>query len=422
MRVEDFATRSRSYNRSTDTNSVLAWSIDKPEVLKQYFEQCNFKPAVLAKNLGIRYGHAKRLLTLAGLWSLARLSRGSSGGRKKTTVTDKHGYKYASGEHDYYDAYGNKCRRMEHQVVAEKTLGRPLHANEIVHHINLDKSDNRPENLYACPNTTHRKIHQNLEHLAARLVEAGYIAFVPELEEYVYVGPQPALKYELAGGGFLRVVDVLGSDATVVNAARVSFGKSISSIRDQDKKLLKYLADNAHTSPFRHVYVQLHVKAPEFVARQWYKHVVGSEYSFKDMPWNEISGRYVEYDMEYFTPSELRKQSSNNKQGSSSEVVEDDTLLEAFKQSVELAHTTYHKLVAAGVAKEVARTLLPLNFYTEWYWTASLQCIEHFTRLRSAAHAQVEIREYANLLNDAMLTLFPNAWKALSTDTSSGEY
>jgi thymidylate synthase (FAD) len=216
--------------------------------------------------------------------------------------------------------------------------------------------------------------------------------------------------------GFVEVVGALGNDATVVNAARVSFGKRIDEIRKQDKKLLGYLADHGHSSPFRHVYVQFHVKAPEFVARQWYKHIVGSEYAFKDMPWNEISGRYVEYDLEPQRPTALRKQSADKKQGSSNEVfegAEGDALLAAVNEHIDRSFALYRQLVDAGVAKEQARTVLPLTFYTEWYWTASLQAIAHFVKLRSDAHAQLEIQEYAKMLDECMRELFPNAWAAL---------
>lgn len=126
-------------------------------------------------------------------------------------------------------------------------------------------------------------------------------------------------KSEILDKGFIQVIDKLGDDLTVVNSARVSFGKRKEKYDDNDRKLVKYLAKNKHWSPFRHMLVQFHVKAPEFVMRQWYKHVVGiettSSSSAKDHAWNEISGRYVPV-TDFYTPDNWRKQSEDNKQAS----------------------------------------------------------------------------------------------------------
>lgn len=414
MKIEDFAVKKRSYGQ-TAYGSTLAWEITDVDCLERYLKESGYKPSELAKKLSVPYSKVKRWLVFANIWDKAIIkNKSNKGGRKKTTTHDKFGYEYAPAEHDYYDSYGNKCRKYLHHVVCEKRLGRSLLPNECVHHINLDKSDNRPENLFVCNNKNHRTIHQDLEHLAGRLMESGVIDFVPELEKYIYVGGHQQIKKELPDGkGFVVVEDVLGTDATIVNAARVSFGKSICQIREQDKHLLNYLAKHGHTSPFRHVYVQFHIKAPEFVARQWYKHIVGSEYSFKDMPWNEISGRYVEYDLESFIPKKLRAQSKDSKQGSSDEEIVSDELMVLFEKHVSDSFSLYNKMLSAGVAKEQARTILPLTFYTEWYWTASLQAIAHFVSLRSSSSAQIEIREYANMIEDCMVFLFPNAWKAI---------
>jgi thymidylate synthase (FAD) len=221
-------------------------------------------------------------------------------------------------------------------------------------------------------------------------------------------------KYTKDGVGFISVVDKLGDDTTIVNAARVSFGKTIKEIRNQDKVLLYYLASHKHTSPFRHAIIQFHIKAPEVVARQAFKHIIGSDYAFKDTAWNEISGRYVEYKVESYLPTRLRKQSKDNKQGSSGEVVEDPRLLEEFKEQVESCFALYQKMVDAGVAKEQARMILPLTFYTEWYWTASLQAVHHFVKLRQDVHAQAEIREYADIMASHAAQLYPSAWEALT--------
>jgi thymidylate synthase (FAD) len=222
------------------------------------------------------------------------------------------------------------------------------------------------------------------------------------------------VKVLLSSGGFVRIVDKLGSDLTVVNAARVSYGKEKEVFDDKDKKLLSYLADHNHQSPFRHAMVQMHVKASETVARQWYKHVVGSEYAFKDQPWNEISGRYVEYSPDHYLPAALKLQSTSSKQGSDGVHPQSDQLLKAFKGVQDHATYVYNLLLEAGVSKEQARMILPVTFFTEWYWTASLQAIHHFVKLRSDAHAQEEIREYAIVLDDIMKKLYPNAWSALT--------
>lgn len=220
-------------------------------------------------------------------------------------------------------------------------------------------------------------------------------------------------------GGFIKVVDCLGNDCSIVNAARISFNKETKEIEEKDIKLLNYLAKHKHYSPFRHVYIQLHVRAPEFVARQWWKHNIGSDYTFGACPWNEISGRYCEYELAPWmpTPSQVRYQSENSKQGSSSAPVDPvirDEVLTLYKEVTDKAFEAYKLLCDAGIAKEFARTLLPLNFFTEWYWTASLQAIHHFVTLRDDPHAQREIREYAQSLGNIAEELFPYAWSALT--------
>ena len=188
--------------------------------------------------------------------------------------------------------------------------------------------------------------------------------------------------------GFIEVVDSLGNDLTVVNSARVSFGKRKSVWSAADRRLVKYLAKYKHYSPFRHLQVQFHIKAPEFVMRQWYKHVVGietsSNASTKDHAWNEISGRYVPVE-DFYTPDVWRKQSEDNKQAS--EGVLDDlqqkrmtSTYNEFMRQVEMA---YDRMIDAGMAKEQARIILPVNQYTEVYWTASFQAIMNFIELRN---------------------------------------
>ncbi len=218
--------------------------------------------------------------------------------------------------------------------------------------------------------------------------------------------------------GFVEVVDSLGTDMTVVNAARVSFGtrkNKLNTLDDGDIKLLRYLAKNKHFSPFRHIMVQLHIKAPEFVMRQLYKHVVGiestSNYPTKDHAWNEISGRYTEV-MEYYVPLEWRKQSADNKQGSHGIVENQDEVSKYFDLTVMKIFERYKWLLKQGVAREQARIILPLDIYTEVIWTASFQAIANFIELRTDPHAQYEIQEYAFAIAVLTKDLFPETMKA----------
>lgn len=222
------------------------------------------------------------------------------------------------------------------------------------------------------------------------------------------------IKKKILDKGFIELLATLGTDLTVVNAARVSFGKRKEKFDEKDKKLIKYLIEHKHYSPFRHVMVQFHLKAPEFVMRQWYKHVVGiettSSYPTKDHGWNEISGRYVKYAVDdIYVPKVWRKQSEDNKQASKGFLTGHDRkrAIAEFKKTINQIQHGYDVLLALGVAKEEARILLPLNIYTEVYWTASFQAIMNFIELRNNDHAQWEIREYAQALEDIMLKEFP---------------
>lgn len=216
------------------------------------------------------------------------------------------------------------------------------------------------------------------------------------------------------GIGFVELVDSMGSDLTIVNAARVSFGKRKRILDLSDEKLIAYLAKHKHWSPFRHVQLQFHIKAPEIVGRQFYKHVVGSDYTFKDHAWNEISGRYVVYENEFYIPSVLRKQSESNKQASVQEAVDNQAyLLEQYNRSIEASYKNYKALIDLGVCKEQARGLLPVSFYTEWYWTASLQAVVNFIMLRDSPEAQWEIGQYAKAINTLTQKVAPLSMKAL---------
>ena len=225
------------------------------------------------------------------------------------------------------------------------------------------------------------------------------------------------MKTKVLDKGFIEVVDSLGNDLTVVNSARVSFGKRKTKWDKSDERLVRYLAKYKHYSPFRHLQVQFHIKAPEFVMRQWYKHVVGiettSSHVTKDHAWNEISGRYVPYD-EFYEPTEFRKQSDDNKQASDGLVDDQVTATMKWREAQMKTIETYKELLDMGMAREQARSILPLTLYTKVWWTASFQSIMNFIELRDEKTSQVEIQEYARALKKIVLTLFPETTKLWS--------
>ena len=210
--------------------------------------------------------------------------------------------------------------------------------------------------------------------------------------------------------GFIEVIDHLGNDLTVSNSARVSFGKRKEKYDKSDERLVRYLAKHKHFSPFRHLMVQFHIKAPEFVMRQWYKHVVGiettSSSSTKDHAWNEISGRYVPVE-EYYIPKNWRQQSEDNKQASEGQIIAQTEAADAYEATLQVIQQSYKKLLELGVSKEQARIMLPLSQYTECYWTASFQAIVNFIDLRDEPTAQWEISEYAKALKNLLLEIYP---------------
>ena len=217
--------------------------------------------------------------------------------------------------------------------------------------------------------------------------------------------------------GFIEVIDHLGNDLTVANSARVSFGKRKDTYDKSDERLVHYLAKHKHFSPFRHLVVQFHIKAPEFVMRQWYKHVVGAEttssYSTKDHAWNEISGRYVPVE-EYYIPENWRQQSEDSKQASVGAIAQQEEASECYTKAIQIGRHYYERLLELGVAKEQARIVMPLSQYTEVYWTASFQAIVNFIELRDEPTAQWEIREYAKVLKEQMSSIYPKTMQIWS--------
>ena len=225
------------------------------------------------------------------------------------------------------------------------------------------------------------------------------------------------MKIDVLDKGYIEVVDSLGDDLTPVNAARVSFDGFSDTFEDKDRKLSKFLIKHKHHSPFRHQHAMFIIKAPEFVMRQWYKHVVGiettSSHVTKDHAWNEISGRYVPYD-EFYEPTEFRKQSEDNKQASDGLIEDQVSATIKWRETQMKTIETYNQLLEMGVAREQARSILPLTVYTKVWWTASFQSIMNFIELRDEPTSQVEIQEYARAMKKIVLTLYPETTKLWS--------
>ncbi len=193
--------------------------------------------------------------------------------------------------------------------------------------------------------------------------------------------------------GFVELIDFMGSDLRAVEAARVSFQKGLSGEK-RDRKLIDFLMENGHESPFEHIVFTFRIKAPMFVARQWFRHRISS--------FNEISGRYSVIKHEFYYPETLRIQDTVNKQGSlfGMEKALQNTGIEKIKKQTEDCYNTYEELLASGVAKEMARMVLPVNIYTQWFWTINVRSLMNFLNLRADSHAQYEIQEYARIIAD----------------------
>jgi thymidylate synthase (FAD) len=204
--------------------------------------------------------------------------------------------------------------------------------------------------------------------------------------------------------GFIRLVDFMGGDQGVVDAARVSYG-GVSKGAEADKKLIAYLLTHDHGSPFEHSVFKFHVKAPIFVARQWFRHRMAS--------YNEVSFRYTEVKDSFYMPSLWRGQDKKNKQGSTAATELDQKALhEMFKAHVDGALATYKKMIAMGVAREMARMVLPVNLYTEFYWTVNARSLMNFVSLRADVHAQWEIQQYGEALARAFRETMPWTFEA----------
>ena len=199
----------------------------------------------------------------------------------------------------------------------------------------------------------------------------------------------------------VKVIDVMGTDLSVVNAARVSFAKESNELSDKDEKLIKYLAKHNHWSPFGHASLQFRIKAPIFVARQLVKHQVG-------LVWNEVSRRYVDDEPEFFIPDQWRSRPENSKQGSGEEII-----IYNIESTMQFVKQTYQNLLKANVAPEMARMVLPQNMYTEWYWSGTLMAFARVCNLRCKDDTQFETQHIADCIDWHLHDKFPISWEAL---------
>ena len=217
--------------------------------------------------------------------------------------------------------------------------------------------------------------------------------------------PEDAIK--CLDKGFVRLVDSMGGDDAIVQAARVSYGKGTSKV-SQDRGLIRYLMRHRHTTPFEMVEFKFHCKMPIFVARQWVRHRTANI--------NEYSLRYSEARDEFYypDPKHIQLQSALNKQGRTGKIPKKltDKVLQYFKEISERSFEMYQELNEAGLARELIRAILPVNLYTEWYWKNDLHNLLHFISLRSDSHAQYEIRVFSDAMAESVQKVAPFAWEA----------
>lgn len=213
--------------------------------------------------------------------------------------------------------------------------------------------------------------------------------------------------------GFIRVIDYMGDEAAIAQAARVSYGKGTKSVKE-DRGLLRYLMRHRHTTPFEMCEIKLHVKLPVFVARQWIRHRTANV--------NEYSARYSILAREFYVPdaADIAKQSTTNKQGRAdgADDMRPEEVQEIIREAATVAFDSYDMLITDdepedyGVARELARIVTPVSTYTEWYWKVDLHNLLHFLSLRADPHAQKEIRVYAEIICEIVEAWLPNVWEA----------
>ncbi len=235
---------------------------------------------------------------------------------------------------------------------------------------------------------------------------------VAALEEKLY-SPVPLLDH-----GFVRVVDYMGDDSAIVQAARVSYGRGTKKVL-QDRGLIRYLLRHRHTTPFEMCEIKLHVKLPIFVARQWIRHRTANV--------NEYSARYSILDREFYLPrpEDLALQSESNRQGRGERLSEQQAadVLALLRRDSEQTYESYeHLMNDVGLARELARIDLTLNYYTQWYWKIDLHNLLHFLSLRMDRHAQLEIRVYADAIAEFVKDWVPATWEAFEDYRLGGAF
>lgn len=215
-------------------------------------------------------------------------------------------------------------------------------------------------------------------------------------------------KFTCLNAGFVRLIDYMGGDESIVQAARVSYGKGTKTV-NEDRGLIRYLMRHLHTTPFEMVELKFHVKLPIFVARQWIRHRTANV--------NEYSGRYSVMKDEFYVPEQeaIHFQSLQNKQGRRAEDVPAELrrkVLDILSTSQQQMYHEYEQMLESDIARELARINLPLSLYTEWYWKIDLHNLFHFLRLRIDPHAQYEIRVYGEAMAEITKMVAPMAWEA----------
>jgi thymidylate synthase (FAD) len=219
-------------------------------------------------------------------------------------------------------------------------------------------------------------------------------------------------RVEVLDQGYVRLVDHMGTDLSIVNAARVSYAKESAEFNDKDESLLNFLVRNKEYSPFRHATLTFEVYAPLFVARQWWKYTVASTHIDDQIGWNESSRRYVTEEPVYHIPTEWRLAPENKKQGSgeNADALTSEQTTYLLREYLARGEDLYNQALDVGLAPEQARLFLPAyGMYVRWRWTASLAAVLHFLDERLEHKAQREIQEYAKAVRDLTVPVFPKA-------------